>query len=141
MPSTYSATDTNPDNHVNRHLLLMLLYVATEQNGFARRSLERYGEYCLSKGKTLPPIFESILMLLQGKSPVGEPASRRACQQVPRLSRTGYAVGSTYPLVSIAARCPVAKGCRYTLMQEVEDIMQRRMAGNMINQETLSNIF
>lgn len=132
--------NTNPDNHVNRHLLLMLLYVATEQNGFARRSLERYGEYCLSKGKTLPPIFESILMLLQGKSPVGDPQAAALANKF--LASPEQAMRwVNVPTCFDCRRCPVAKGCRYTLMQEVEDIMQRRMAGNMINQETLSNIF
>lgn len=132
--------NSHPSNHVNRYLLLMLLYVAAGQNGQARHSLERYSEYCLSKGRTLPPVFENILMLLQGKSPTGDPQIATIARKF--LSNRGQAMQwVNVPTCFDCRHCPVGQGCRYPLMQQVEDIMQCHMAGNMINQETLSDIF
>lgn len=134
--------NSNPANHVNRHLILMLLYVKTGQKEQAIRSLEKYRAFCHSQRKDMKPVFNQILLLLQEDKPLDESSSRDIRIAHHFLSHPENALRSiSAPMCFDCQNCLVAQGCRYPLLEEIENISQKAMAKNIIDQSTLSELF
>ncbi len=135
--------NTNPKNHVNRHLILMLLYIATHQKNEAIQSMYNYERYCQTQGKEMKAVFSHVLALLNDKSIADEYQYtidyKIARSLLEHPEQALHAISA--PTCFDCEHCPVSVGCRYPLLQEIENISQIAMRNNIIKQDTLGEIF
>jgi ribosomal protein S12 methylthiotransferase accessory factor len=132
--------NNNPNNFVNRHLLLMILYVATYQNDLALQHLKAYEQSCLQIGKEMKDYYQDIKRLLQGEEV--DTATNHARMAHAFLSHPEKALHTiASPNCFDCDHCEISQGCRYPLLREIEDIIQHAMADKMIDQNTLKEIF
>ncbi len=135
--------NSNPGNHVNRHLILMLLYLATNQESAAIRSIEHYKSFCDKQGRAVKPVFCHILSLLK-KEKIVEEYQFTADYKIALALFSSPEKALKFiasPTCFDCKQCPLSVGCRYPLLKEIENISQRSMKKNIIKQETLSEIF
>lgn len=130
----------NPKNFVNRHLLLMVLYVKTCQNDRAIQHLEAYEKYCQLAGKEMQGYYYDIKRLLQGETIDTKSISAKIAHSF--LSRPEKALQAiATPNCFDCEHCELSEGCRYPLLQEVENIIQNAMAKKIIDQNSLKELF
>ena len=130
----------DPRNFVNRHLLLMILHIRIGEPEGALLHLEHYEESCRKAGKEMKGYYREIKRLLQGEEP-GTGNSDTAIAQA-FLSHPERALNAiATPNCFDCEQCELSQGCRYPLLREIEDIIQKSMADNMIDQQTLKILF
>ena len=132
--------NNNPKNFVNRHLMLMILCVRTAQNDKALQYLEDYEQYCLNTGKTMMGYYHDIRRLLKGEAVDEESSNARIARSF--LSHPEHALRAiATPNCFNCEQCELSKGCRYPLLRETEDIIQKAMKGKTVDQRTLKQLF
>lgn len=132
--------NNNPMNHVNRHLLLMILYVRISQNEMALYHLKEYEKFCFQSHKEMQKYYYEIKHLLQGETI--DTHSRDAKIALAFVSHPENALHTiAAPNCFDCEHCEISQGCRYPLLIEVEDIIQQAMADRIINQLKLKEIF
>lgn len=133
--------NTNPDNTVNRHIILMLLHVRMGHTAAAAACLEGYAKYCHSLGRTIRPYYDQMLNILRGH-PTEDTSShnyRIAQTFLANPDKALKAIDS--PTCFDCKQCPLSKGCRYPLLKEIETISQKAMVANRLIQTALTEIF
>lgn len=134
--------NTNPNNHVNRHLILMLLYVVSGNLEMAAKCIEEYKNNQLSYGKDVRPYVDYVLRMIRGERIDEEIVSKDCMIAKALLAHPQNALKLiASPTCFDCENCPVKQGCRYPLLQEIENIAQNEMTQNIINQQTLSELF
>lgn len=134
------ARNNNPNNFVNRHLLLMILYVRISQNEKALHHLKEYENHCLQYGKEMEGYYHDIHQLLQGETI--DLQSRNAKIALAFVDHPEDALKAiATPHCFDCEHCEISQGCRYPLLREVEDIIQKAMADRIVDQQTLKEIF
>lgn len=133
--------NSHPKNIVNRHLLLMLLHVKLGHKEEASRCLEDYAEYCHLQKRVMRPYYEQMLDILQGKAVIDTNARdymiARSFLDHPENALSAIDT----PTCFNCHQCPLAAGCRYPLLKEIEGISQKAMKSNMPMQNSLNEIF
>lgn len=132
--------NNNPGNYVNRHLILMILYVRIGQNADALRHLQAYETSCRLAGKEMNGYYQQIMQLLEGKD-IGNTTNDEiiAHKFIDHPERALMSIAT--PRCFDCGHCELRQGCRYPLLREIEDITQSAMAGNMIDQNSLKELF
>lgn len=112
--------NTNKNNHVNRHLLLMLLYLSMSETEKARKQLDCYAQDGVSKEKL--NIIETYFKRLQA-----QPDKALGVIAAPDCFHCD--------------KCEVADGCRYPLLREIENVIQNAMKKHDFCQQHLNQYF
>lgn len=109
---------TNPNNHVNRHLLLMVLYIRMNDKDKAIHYQQVYNKE--HRGGRI--ITDELL---------------------DKLMEYPYRIFDTIlvPDCFNCESCQIKKGCRYPLLRKVEDSIQRAMIAFDFDQRHLLNLF
>lgn len=132
--------NNNPQNYVNRHLLLMILYVRISKKEEALKHLLEYEKICRETGKKLQDYYHDIKRLLQGEAINTESKHARiALSFVTHPERALHAIAT--PICFDCEHCELKDGCRYPLLRKVEDIIQKAMMDKTIDQNTLNELF
>ncbi len=132
--------NSNPNNFVNRHLLLMILFVRTNQGKKALEHLLAYEKDCFQTGKEMKKYYYDIKQLLQGKE-IDEKTDH-AKIAIRFLAHPEHALHAIVtPKCFDCEHCELNQGCRYPLLREVEDITQKAMMNWTIDQNTLKYLF
>lgn len=108
------------NNHVNRHLLLMLLYIRIGNQTRAQEQLDSYAASSVPEQRIKAAKAAFIQLSLH---PV------KALQAI------------AAPQCFDCDKCKVNDGCRYPLLREIEDITQKAMANYDFDQNKLKAIF
>lgn len=133
--------NTNPNNIVNKHLLLMLLHAKLGHMGNVAKCLEDYAEYCCSQQRTIRPYYERMLDILNGKT-IADTKSRDYVIAQKFLAHPEKALRAIdTPACFNCRQCPLSEGCRYPLLKEIESISQNAMKNYMPAQDSLNEIF
>ncbi|GCB33673.1 YcaO-like family protein [Bacteroides faecalis] len=132
----------NPKNIVNRHLLLMFLHVKLGHKEEAIQCLEGYAEYCRSQQRPMRSYYVRMLDILQGRLSAEDTKSHDYLIARSFLSFPEKALlAIDTPTCFNCNRCPLAIGCRYSLLKDIEKICQETMKNNMPKQDSLNKIF
>ncbi len=126
--------NSNPKNHVNRHLLLMLLYLKVGDSCGAKKSLYDYVAFCHKNDRLMPEVYKCLLDKLSGKEEsVSVTPSMKLASDILDAHDDVLRYIPT-PTCFDCEHCSLADGCRYPLLEELENIMQDAMAANTIDQ-------
>lgn len=133
--------NSNPGNSLNRQLLLMILNIRLKRFESAAAHLEEYIKHCHKKGIVPRPYYPAMLNIIKGRAS-GNESGRDYKIAHTFLSRPEKAIDAIEtPDCFNCPTCPLAKGCRFPLMSEIEDIVQQAMANRLPDQNALSDIF
>lgn len=133
--------NNNPNNSVNRYLLLMLLYVRIGNIQMAGKCIEEYISHCNENCISVKAYYQSMLDIIQGK--VTEDVSTKdyliAQAFLSNPQKALHAIDS--PSCFNCEKCALSSGCRYPLLKEIEDISQKAMKEYMPDQNSLKELF
>lgn len=133
--------NSNPGNTVNRHLLLMFLHIKLGHKEEAIQCLEGYVKYCRSQQRPIRPYYESMLNILKG-TVVVDAESRDYLIARSFLAQPEKALSAIdTPLCFNCDQCSLSIGCRFPFLKEIERICQKTMRNNMLQQDSLKEIF
>lgn len=112
--------NSNKNNHVNRHILLMLLYLSMTETEKALKHLDSYAQNGATneKIKILNAYFEQL-------------------QEQPDKALSAIVSPDCFN----CDQCEVSDGCRYPLLREIEDIIQESMKKYDFCQKRLNAYF
>lgn len=112
--------NSNKNNHVNRRLLLMLLYLRTANEAKAREQIELYAAGGAPKTRvdSVRAVFERI-------------------KENPDKALSIIATPNCFSCLD----CELKEGCRYPLLREVEDKVQLAMSNYEFDQSKLEEMF
>lgn len=135
------ARNSHPNNSVNRHLLLMFLYVKVGNRQEAAKCIEAYVKHCKTKGLTVRPYYERMLDIIYGRNIKDITSSdyKIAKAFLDHPEKALHAIDT--PKCFDCEKCTLANGCRYTLLKNIEDITQCAMKKYDFDQTLLSNLF
>lgn len=133
--------NSNPKNMVNRHLLLMLLHAKLGHKEEMIRCLEDYVAYCHAQQRPVRLYYQRMLDILQNVG-VADTEANDYLIAHSFLAHTEKALRAIdTPTCFDCNQCPLAEGCRYPLLKEIENISQKAMRNNMPVQGSLNEIF
>lgn len=133
--------NSNPNNTVNRNLLLMLLYVRTGNLQQAGKCIEKYIGHCKEKSINVRVYYERMLDIIQNKE-VEDISSKDYLIAKAFLSKPENSLHAIYtPTCFNCNKCVLSSGCRYPLLKEIEDISQKAMKEHMPDQKSLQELF
>lgn len=133
--------NSNPNNTVNRNLLLMLLYIKVGMKDEAISCIEAYRAHCEGKGRTIRTYYLAILVMLRGWSVDGYDFRDRYIAKLILDDPESALCYIDTPDCFNCDRCRLAEGCRYPLLREIETISQKAMKANVIDQSSLAELF
>lgn len=112
--------NNNKNNHVNRNLILMLLYISINKIDSAEKKLNQYIQEATSitKIKAARSAFELL-------------------KKYPHKSMSAILLPSCFN----CSECMISDGCRFAFLEKVEDIIQKAMAAYTFNQNNLRSLF
>ena len=132
--------NNNPKNYVNRNLLLMILYMRISKKKNALQHLLQYEKICKQTGRKLQDYYYDIIKLLKGEPiNIDSQHARIAYAFVSHPERALHTIAT--PDCFDCEHCELKEGCRYPLLSQLEDVIQKAMAEKIIDQNTLKEIF
>lgn len=124
-------------NHVNRHLILSLLYLYLGKDEDAKNSISSYIAQCNRDGRIINPVFKSLIEYMSDGS-CRDIKYKSIVQHI--LDNRSIVLGMIdSPTCFDCINCPVANGCIYDLMAEVENIVQKAMMMHDFKQSQFLN--
>ena len=133
--------NSNPNNTVNRHLLLMFLHIKLGHKEGAIECLEGYMEYCRSQQRPIRPYYVLMLDILRG-TVVVDTESRDYLIARSFLAHPNNALSAIdTPSCFNCDQCSLSIGCRFPLLKEIERICQKTMKNNIPKQDSLKELF
>lgn len=133
--------NTNRNNSVNRLLVLMILYHRLGNTEKAIQTLQSYIEQKEKEGKTVREYYLSILAYLKADTPQNPDSNdsliARSFVTHPEQALHSFAL----PYCFHCDRCELKQGCRIELLKKIEDVTQRIMKENTVNQQNLISLF
>lgn len=123
------------NNHVNRHLIMALLYLYLGENANSCVSLQNYIDFCHKRSKNPNSTFKALLdYLCTGES--DDPIVRNIVAN-PKWALQN--IGA--PECFICNQCKIANLCSIELLNEVEDKMQMALEKYHFNQYTFPRFY
>ena len=133
--------NTNRNNSVNRLLVLMILYHRLGNKEKAIQTLQSYIDQKVKEGKTVREYYLSILAYLKTDTPQ-DPDSKDSLIARSFVAHPEQALHSfALPDCFHCDRCELKQGCRIELLKKIEDVTQRIMKENTVNQQNLISLF
>lgn len=135
------ARNNNAANHVNRNLLLMMLNLKIGNHIKVKEKIEDYICECKSSSAPIRPFAVALLHLLGGESNIK--INDNAMRKAKMLLHNNEDLFSFMPVPMCfnCDECPIAEGCRYPLIKEIEEFTQRAMAKYSFNQKVFAQLF
>ena len=130
----------NRNNHVNRLLLLLLLYIKAGDKKQAILTGERYLHDCTARHKEPMSMIKALLQQLGGDT--GEVIPARLSSVAAQLLQQPDMIFNAIPVPNCfnCTDCPISEGCRFPLVKRIEDFVQKAMAEYDFNQNIFSTI-
>lgn len=132
--------NSNRNNHINRHLLLAILYYRIGEDKKSLECFENYVRYQKQSGKQVRRHYQYIISLLKGENlHIDEPEINIAWYFV--NNRKDVLKMCCLPDCYNCEKCAIQDGCKYNLLHEVECKIQECMKAGMPDQSLLYDVF
>ena len=106
----------------------------------ALQHLLQYEKICKQSGRKLQDYYYDIIKLLKGEPiNIDSQHARIAYAFVSHPERALHTIAT--PDCFDCEHCELKEGCRYPLLSQLEDVIQKAMAEKIIDQNTLKEIF
>lgn len=133
--------NNHPQNNVNRHLLLMLIHYHIGNDKSALSNLDKYIKQKNDGKQNIRGYYPIIQVMLKG-------------EQIPESPNKDWHIANTFiahreyalktcalPTCFECDTCEIKDGCRYTLLEDIEQKTQKAMQNYNFDQSKLSELF